>query len=74
MRVRRFVDDEVIPAERQILAENEAGERTTIRALQAKARQEEPWTPPNPSVVMAGLFFMSGFAALANEVLRLTAP
>jgi len=31
--------------------------------------EEEPWTPPNPSVVMAGLFFMSGFAALANEVL-----
>ena len=31
--------------------------------------EDEPWTLSNPSRVMAILFFMSGFVALANEVL-----
>jgi acyl-CoA dehydrogenase len=47
-RVRAFVDERVLPRERQLVAQDAAGEHTALRALQAQARAEGLWTPHLP--------------------------
>ena len=47
-RVRAFVDERVIPSEDAVLEEDARGERTTLDALQAEARERGLWTPHLP--------------------------
>jgi acyl-CoA dehydrogenase len=47
-KVRSFVDEHVVPAERAILDEDVRRERTTLKKLQAKAKAEGPFTPHLP--------------------------
>jgi acyl-CoA dehydrogenase len=47
-QVRRFVDEQVIPNEKQIIDEDRRRELTTLRALQERARAQGLYTPHLP--------------------------
>ncbi|MCS6799910.1 MAG: acyl-CoA dehydrogenase family protein [Myxococcota bacterium] len=47
-RVRAFVETHVLPAEARIIEEDRAGDDTTLRALQDRAREEGLWVPHLP--------------------------
>ncbi len=44
-RVRAFVDEHVIPVEQRVFDEDQRGDDSTLRLLQAKARAAGLWTP-----------------------------
>lgn len=46
--VRRFVDDEILPCEDDILREDREGRRDTLDRLQARAKELGLWTPHLP--------------------------
>lgn len=53
-RVRAFMDERVLPAEATVVAEDRAGRRDALLALQAEARAAGLWTPHLP-VALGGL-------------------
>lgn len=69
-RVRQFVDAHIIPAEDIILAEDKAGKRDTLKALQAKARADGLWVPHLPPALGGMGFGPMGMCALFREMGR----
>lgn len=69
-RVRTFMDEEVLPAEARIIAEDRTRDWTTLRALQARARAAGLWTPHLP-VEYGGLGLgVMGMCVLFREMGR----
>jgi acyl-CoA dehydrogenase len=82
-RVRRFMDERVLPAENEILAEDTGGSRTTLKSLQAAARAEGLWTPHLPEpfgglglgvMGMCALFREMGRSPIGAKVFNCDAP
>lgn len=69
-RVRAFVDDHVIPAERAILEEDRAGRRDTLGALRARARAEGLFVPHLPEEHGGLGLGIMGMCALFREMGR----
>ncbi|MBL9038865.1 MAG: acyl-CoA dehydrogenase family protein, partial [Archangium sp.] len=69
-RVRDFVDRLVIPAERDIVREDRAGGRDTLRSLQTQARAEGLWTPHVPQAWGGHGLGPMGMCALFREMGR----
>ncbi len=69
-QVRTFVDERVIPLEWAIIAEDKAGERTTLKALQADARAAGLWTPHLPAQLGGRGLGVMGMCALFREMGR----
>ncbi len=69
-RVRRFMEERVLPAESAILAEDAEGHRTTLKTLQEQARQEGLWTPHLPEELGGLGLGVLGMAALFREMGR----
>ncbi|MBX3225903.1 MAG: acyl-CoA dehydrogenase family protein [Labilithrix sp.] len=69
-RVRAFVDDEVIPAEKAILKEDETKERTTLNALRVKARAAGLFVPHLPTEHGGLGLGIMGMCALFREMGR----
>ncbi len=69
-RVRRFVDEEIIPKEATIESENADGRRDTLHALQQQVKELGLWTPHLP-VEHGGLGLgVMGMCALFREMGR----
>lgn len=82
-QVRAFVDTRIIPAEAKVLAEDKAGSRATLTALQQQARQEKLWVPHLPVAVgglgqgpmgMCVLFREMGRSPIGAKVFNCDAP
>lgn len=82
-RVREFVDAHIIPVENQVFAEDRAGKRDTLKALQAKARAEGLWVPHLPAsfgglglgpMGMCALFREMGRSPVGAKVFNCDAP
>jgi len=82
-RVRAFVDERIVPAEQQIVAEDRGGEHLTLHALQEQARQAGLWTPHLPPDLgglglgvtgMAVLFRAMGRSPVGPRVFNCDAP
>jgi len=69
-RVRAFMDERVLPAERQILVEDAARGRETLRALQREARDAGLWTPHLPPELGGRGLGIWGMCALFREMGR----
>jgi acyl-CoA dehydrogenase len=68
--VRAFVDAHVIPAERTMLVESNAGRRDTLKALQAQAQAEGLWVPHLPEDLGGHGLGIMGMCALFREMGR----
>ena len=68
--VRAFVDEQIIPAEPAIYAENERGGSDTVQLLQAKARAAGLWTPHLPVELGGKGLGPMGMAVLFREMGR----
>lgn len=66
-RVRAFVDEKIIPVEREILADST---RARLRALQAEAKAAGLWTPHLPKELGGLALGPMGMAALFREMGR----
>ncbi|MCB9793466.1 MAG: acyl-CoA dehydrogenase family protein [Alphaproteobacteria bacterium] len=82
-RVRAFIDAEVIPQEAAVLEEDQRGEATTMRALQAAAREHGLWTPHLPEAYgglglgpmgMCAVFREAGRSWVGPRALNCDAP
>jgi len=69
-RVRRFIDQHVIPAEAEVVEENARGERSTIKRLQGLAKTEGLWTPHLPKQYGGLGLGVMGMCALFREMGR----
>lgn len=69
-QIRRFVDDEIIPAEAQIYAENRAERWDTLKALRAKARGVGLWAPHLPARFGGRDLGVMGMCVLFREMGR----
>ncbi|MDG1480310.1 MAG: acyl-CoA dehydrogenase family protein [Myxococcota bacterium] len=69
-RVRAFMDEHVIPAERTMLEESNAGRRDTLKALQAQAKSEGLWVPHLPQDLGGHGLGIMGMCALFREMGR----
>ena len=68
--VRAFVDEQVIPVEQDVFDEDQRGDDSTLRLLQAKVRAEGLWTP-HLSVELGGKGLgPMGMAVLFREMGR----
>lgn len=70
LRVRSFIDEEVIPVENQVLQEGREGARTTLKALQAKTRGAGMWVPHLPKEYGGLGLGPMGMCALFREMGR----
>ena len=82
-RVRRFVDEHVIPGEEQVYREDAAGQRHSIKRLQDLAKTEGLWTPHLPErfgglglgvMGMCALFREMGRSPIGAKVFNCDAP
>ncbi|MCO5166112.1 MAG: acyl-CoA dehydrogenase family protein [Planctomycetes bacterium] len=82
-RVRAFVDGRVLPREAEVVAEDRAGRRDALLALQAEARAEGLWTPHLPPALgglgvgahaMCLLFREMGRSLVGPRVFNCDAP
>ncbi|MGE0490951.1 MAG: acyl-CoA dehydrogenase family protein [Vulcanimicrobiota bacterium] len=82
-RVRAFVDEQILPVEETIFAEDRQGHRQTLQDLQEKARQAGLWTPHLPPewgglglgvMGMATLFRDMGRSLVGPKVFHCDAP
>lgn len=69
-RIRAVIDERVIPAEQTILAEDRAGSRETLSAIQADVRARGLWTPHLPKDFGGLGLGVMGMAALFREMGR----
>jgi len=69
-RVRSFVDTQVIPVERVIVEEDARLDYTTLKRLQAQAREEGLWTPHLPVEHGGKGLGIMGMCALFREMGR----
>lgn len=69
-RVRELVDEHVIPNEERIFAEDAAGDRSTLEALRARAKEEKLWTPHLPEAFGGLGLGVMGMCALFREMGR----
>ena len=69
-QVRSFVDEHVVPVERAILDEDARRERSTLRAIQAKAKAQGLWTPHLPVAFGGRGLGVMGMSALFREMGR----
>jgi acyl-CoA dehydrogenase len=69
-RVRAFVDEKVIPHEADVLAEDQADKKDTLRALQAEARSAGLYTPHLPKELGGQGLGVMGMCALFREMGR----
>jgi acyl-CoA dehydrogenase len=68
--VRSFVDEHVLPVERAILDEDARRDRSTLRALQAKAKERGLWAPHLPPAFGGRGLGVMGMCALFREMGR----
>jgi acyl-CoA dehydrogenase len=82
-RVRAFVDQHIIPAEAELIAEDRVGQRTRLTALQDQVRALGLWTPHLPVALgglglgpmgMSTLFREMGRSLLGARVFNCDAP
>jgi acyl-CoA dehydrogenase len=82
-RVRRFIDEHILPAEEEILAQASRGDRTSLKGLQERARAEHLWTPHLPReygglglgvMGMCALFREMGRSPIGAKVFNCDAP
>ncbi len=82
-KVRRFVEDRIIPNENRIVAEDRERQHATLLLLQAEARAAELWTPHLPveyggrglgSLGMCVLFREMGRSPVGARVFNCDAP
>ncbi len=69
-RVRRFVDERIIPVEERLIAEYGQGTPATLHALQDQARKEGLWTPHLPTELGGQGLGLMGMCALFREMGR----
>jgi acyl-CoA dehydrogenase len=69
-RVRAFMDERVLPLERQIEQEDLAGKRETMNALRAQAKQEDLFVPHLPKTLGGLGLGALGMCALFREMGR----
>ena len=69
-RVRAFVDERIIPAEKAIVDEDREKKRDTLRALQREARAAGLWTPHLPADLGGKGLGIWGMSALFREMGR----
>lgn len=69
-RVRRFVDERIIPAEPAIYAENRAERWDTLRRLRGEARDAGLWTPHMPEAFGGLGMGVMGMCVLFREMGR----
>jgi acyl-CoA dehydrogenase len=69
-QVRRFMDDQVLPVEARVVAEDGAKDRTTLRALRAKAKAAGLYTPHLPADLGGRGLGIMGMCALFREMGR----
>ncbi len=69
-RVRRFVDEKVIPVEKSVLAEAAQGPSPTLGRLQSEARAEGLWVPHLPKALGGLALGPMGMCALFREMGR----
>lgn len=69
-RVREFMEQRVLPAEAEILSQDREGHRTTLKGLQAQAREAGLWTPHLPEAFGGLGLGVLGMAALFREMGR----
>lgn len=83
VRVRQFVDTNIIPVEDDVLAQDRAGTRDALKRLQAKARAEGLWVPHLPPALgglglgpmgMCALFREMGRSPIGAKVFNCDAP
>lgn len=82
-KVRAFVDEKIIPAEKKVIEEDRRREWTTLRALQAEAKRAGLWTPHLPIELggrglgpmgMCALFREMGRSSVGARVFHCDAP
>ncbi|HYV49146.1 MAG TPA: acyl-CoA dehydrogenase family protein [Myxococcaceae bacterium] len=69
-KVRAFVDERVIPAERRIVDEDRDGKWDALKALQAEVRAAGMWTPHLPQHLGGQGLGVMGMCALFREMGR----
>src|SRR6185295_16806905 len=69
-RIRKVVDETIIPKEMQILVEDRAGKRDTLKALQAEMKRQGLWTPHLPKEFGGLGLGIMGMCALFREMGR----
>ncbi len=69
-QVRSFIDQRVIPQERQVIDEDRAGKRDTLRHLQSEAKAEGLWVPHLPALYGGLGLGIMGMCALFREMGR----
>jgi len=69
-RVRQFVDDHIIPAERKILEEDTTKDRTTLKSLRERAKKEGLFVPHLPKEHGGLGLGIMGMCALFREMGR----
>jgi len=69
-KVRAFVDERVIPNERRIVEEDQAGKWDTLQGLQAEVRAAGMWTPHLPRELGGQGLGVMGMCALFREMGR----
>ena len=69
-QVRQLMDEEVIPAEAELWAQDQRDESTLLHALQAKARSAGLWTPHLPETYGGRGLGIMGMCALFREMGR----
>lgn len=69
-QVRAFVDDRIIPVEKDVFAEDKGGRRDTLKRLQGEAKKAGLWTPHLPKELGGRALGPMGMCALFREMGR----